>query len=157
MNDLFTGYQFPWRKTVEDSAPYDHYDFGRIEGWAVPGNNNYRMCWASVPVLPYVYPFQPADYKIDIGTFTLLGPMTPTEPGCPLTILCSIHLTGLGLSNSDGLLIIAGTETCGSAAAKYAEVQGEFAVTGNHWTNPGQVTATSTTEDIVFGTPVAGA
>ena len=78
--------------------------------------SGYKLCWAHNPS-------GNADYMFEVGTFTLNGPVAENFE-CPMTVACSIQLTGTDLANTNKVKVQASGTTCstrssarGSAAA----------------------------------------
>jgi len=67
------------------------------------------MCWGHSPSVNQ-------DYKFDVGTFTLNGPLTMTNE-CPMTVQCVIQVTGTGLAATNKLRAQASADACGTGSA----------------------------------------
>ena len=66
--------------------------------------SGYKLCWAHNPS-------GNADYKFEVGTFTLKGPAA-ADFTCPLTDACSIQLSGTGLANTNNVKVQGSGTTC---------------------------------------------
>ena len=66
--------------------------------------SGYTVCWGHNPSAN-------AHYMFEVGTFTLNGPVAENFE-CPMTVACSIQLTGTGLANTNKVKVQGSGTTC---------------------------------------------
>jgi hypothetical protein len=69
------------------------------------------LCWA-----------HDSDYVFQISSNFLMPAPDRGDQQCTLTEPCSLQLTGVGLADSNGLMIVPSTGNCGSASASFSTV-----------------------------------
>lgn len=89
------------------NASVDTFSFGTsTQGVA---SSSYIICWA----------FQPSnhsDYNVYVGTFQLGGPNVLSGSSCVKGENCIITLTGIGFANTNKILVIDTSSSCGASA-----------------------------------------
>ena len=108
-----------WTNPV--AAATDTFSFG-IAAAGSP-DSNYVICWAFQPA-------SQADYNVFVGTFQLGGPNLLFGSVCIKGEECILTLTGIALANTNKLLVITSSSTCGSGAvaATFSPMQVETLV-----------------------------
>jgi len=66
---------------------------------------SYKLCWAYSPAAGRSIE-KSAEYRVTVGTFTMNGPYQGQHASCNLGAPCTIEITGIGLTDTNRLLVI---------------------------------------------------
>ncbi|CAE8638754.1 unnamed protein product, partial [Polarella glacialis] len=95
----------------------DTYDAGL--GYAGIPSTRYKVCWSFNPTSGGGI----ADYKVDVGQFTMNGAVQDVVGQCTLGQSCNLIISGTGLSETNQVKIVMGPGLCGSSSITAAVLQ----------------------------------
>ncbi|CAD7942500.1 unnamed protein product [Amoebophrya sp. A120] len=106
--------------------------------------DHYKLCWSHSPQTGVT------SYITQVGIFEMKGPFVDFSADCTIGRFCTVNVYGTGFANSNRLLLIKGTSTCGDDDMEVAEFQG--------FVNPQQAEATvdGKEEKYIFGISTSG-
>jgi hypothetical protein len=110
-----------WEWPIEDMVPYAN-AFGQVKGKAHfafsagragPVGDQYMLCWTEgwpLGIPPDSKALQYADhgleYRVRVGTLTMMGPEQGVTVHCWLNEVCTVTLPGIGLAHSNGIRLV---------------------------------------------------
>jgi DNA-binding beta-propeller fold protein YncE len=110
-----------WEWPIENIVPYasafgsvkNGAHFSYTEGHRGPVGNQYMLCWTEgwpLGIPPdskvLVYADHGLEYRVRVGSLTMLGPHQGINTTCWLNEVCSMTLPGLGLLRSNGIRLV---------------------------------------------------